>query len=74
MLENNLLRYRLSGNCLHLCILLKKVQAFLSKYNIISNFSRLLEGLQQNDGIDGLYRYESRERIAIPGGALRPQR
>lgn len=33
--------------------------------------ARLFEGLQQNDGVDGLYRYESREKFTIPGGAMR---
>lgn len=33
--------------------------------------ARLVEGLQQNDGVDGLYRYESREKFTIPRGVMR---
>jgi len=55
---------------LYFCILCKAANIFIEIQ--LSYFSaRLLEGFQQNDGVDGLYRYESRERFTIPGGAVR---
>jgi len=35
---------------------------------------RLFKGLQQNDGVDGFHRHESRERFATPGGTVKHRR
>lgn len=46
-----------------------------SKYNSVLSFGhRLFEGLQQNDSVDGLYRHESREKLATSRGTVRHRR
>jgi len=46
-----------------------------SKYNHVSFLGhRLLEGFQQNDGVDGFHRHESREKFAASGRTVKHRR